>query len=40
MYWKDGLAKVELALAKGKKIYDQREDLKRRAMERDMARGE
>jgi SsrA-binding protein len=40
MYWKDGRAKVELALAKGKKTYDQREDLKRRAMEREMARGE
>lgn len=40
MYWKDGRAKVEVALARGKKTYDQREDLKRRAMERDMARGE
>lgn len=40
MYWKDGRAKVELALARGKKTYDQREDLKRRAMEREMARGE
>ncbi len=40
MYWKDGRAKVELALARGKKTYDQREDLKRRAIERDLARGE
>jgi len=38
MYWKDGRAKVELALARGKKTYDKREDLKRRAMERDIAR--
>lgn len=40
LYWKGGRAKVELALARGKKVHDQREDLKRRAMERDMARGE
>lgn len=40
MYWKGGRAKVEIALARGKKVHDQREDLKRRAMERDMARGE
>ncbi|MEO0085835.1 MAG: SsrA-binding protein SmpB [candidate division WOR-3 bacterium] len=30
-----GLAKVELALCRGKKEIDRREDLKRRAMERD-----
>ncbi len=29
-----GWAKVELALCKGKKLYDKREDLKRRAVER------
>ncbi len=40
MYWKGGRAKVELALARGKKVYDQREDLKRRTMERELARGE
>lgn len=40
IYWKGGRAKVELALARGKKVYDRREDLKKRAMERDMARGE
>ncbi len=40
MYWKGGRAKVELALVRGKKSHDQRQDLKRRAMERDMARGE
>ena len=38
LYLKDGKAKVELALAKGKKIYDRREDLKRRTMERETAR--
>ncbi len=30
-----GLAKVELALCRGKKLIDRREDLKRRAMDRD-----
>jgi SsrA-binding protein len=38
VYWKAGRAKVEIGLARGKKHHDQREDLKRRAMERDMAR--
>jgi len=33
-----GLAKLEIALAKGKKIYDKREDIKTRDMKRDMAR--
>ncbi|MCD6489847.1 MAG: SsrA-binding protein SmpB [Thermodesulfobacterium sp.] len=33
-----GLAKVELALAKGKKIYDRREEIKRRDLEREMKR--
>jgi SsrA-binding protein len=33
-----GLAKLELALAKGKKIYDKREDIKARDLKRDMAR--
>lgn len=40
LYWKAGRAKVELALARGRKTHDQREVLKRRAVERDMARGE
>lgn len=30
LYIKDGLAKLEIALAKGKKNYDKREDLRRR----------
>ena len=34
----DGWAKVTLALGQGKKLYDKREDLKRKAMERDAAR--
>jgi SsrA-binding protein len=33
-----GWAKVSLALGQGKKLYDKREDLKRRAEERDAAR--
>jgi SsrA-binding protein len=38
MYFSRGMVKVELALAKGKKVHDRREELKRRAMDRDMAR--
>ena len=37
-YFKRGKVKLEIALAKGKKTYDKREDLKRRDMERDTAR--
>jgi len=33
-----GLAKVELALAKGKKVHDRREDIKRRDLEREISR--
>lgn len=33
-----GLAKVEIALARGKKIYDKREDIKRRDISRDAER--
>ncbi|MFZ5585743.1 MAG: SsrA-binding protein SmpB [Thermodesulfobacteriota bacterium] len=39
LYFKDGRAKVELALAKGKKLYDKRQDLKKRDQEREMERG-
>ncbi len=35
---KDGWAKVELALAKGKKLYDRRETIKRREEERALRR--
>jgi len=36
IYFSDrGLAKVELALCRGRKQYDRREELRRKAMERD-----
>lgn len=38
MYFKDSWVKVLIGLAKGKKIHDKREDLKRRQDQRDMAR--
>lgn len=38
MYVKDGYAKVLIGLGKGKKKYDKREDLKRKQMNRDVAR--
>lgn len=38
IYLKDAKAKVEIALARGKKIYDRREELKRRAVQRDLER--
>lgn len=38
IYFKNGRAKIEIALGKGKKLYDQRETLKRRAEDRDAAR--
>ncbi len=31
-----GIAKVELGLAKGKKVYDRREDIKKRELEREL----
>ncbi|MFI5150237.1 MAG: SsrA-binding protein SmpB [Bacteroidia bacterium] len=34
----DGLAKLEIALAKGKKLYDKREDLKKKDAQREMQR--
>ena len=37
LYLKNGRVKVELALARGKKLYDRREDLKRRVQEREVA---
>jgi SsrA-binding protein len=37
LYFKNGLVKVELGLAKGKKLYDKREDLKKKDHQRDMA---
>ena len=38
LYFRGGKVKVELALARGKKVQDQRETLKQRAEERDTAR--
>ena len=38
LYLKGGLAKVEIALAKGKKLYDKRETIIRRETEREMDR--
>jgi SsrA-binding protein len=35
IYYKDGRAKVEVALAKGKKLHDKRETIKRRTEERE-----
>jgi SsrA-binding protein len=38
LYFKNGVAKVALALAKGKKMHDKRETTKQRDAEREMAR--
>ena len=38
LYIKNGVAKVELGLATGKKLYDKRESMSRRQAERDMER--
>ncbi|NPV73124.1 MAG: SsrA-binding protein SmpB [Pelotomaculum sp.] len=38
VYFKNGLAKIELALAKGKKIYDRREDIASRDARREIDR--
>lgn len=38
MYLKDGRAKLEIALAKGKKLYDKRDDLEKKDTERDISR--
>ena len=35
VYFVDALVKVEFAVAKGKKLYDKREDLKRKDMARE-----
>ena len=39
LYFSNGKAKVELGLAKGKKLFDKRETLKKKTMEREMERG-
>ncbi len=38
MYWKNGLAKVQIAVAQGKKLFDKRETIKQRDWERDKQR--
>ena len=38
LYIKDSIAKVEVALAKGKKLYDKRESISRRETEREIDR--
>jgi SsrA-binding protein len=38
LYFKNGFAKVELGLAKGKKLYDKREAIRRRESERELRR--
>ncbi|MFN7952986.1 MAG: SsrA-binding protein SmpB [bacterium] len=37
LYFKGGRAKLELALARGKRTHDRREDVKKREMQREMA---
>ncbi len=39
LYFLNGKVKVDLALAKGKKLFDKRETLKKKTMEREMERG-
>ena len=39
LYFLNGKVKVELGLAKGKKLYDKRETLKKKTMEREIERG-
>jgi len=38
LYFKKGFAKIELGVAKGKKEYDKREDIKTRDAKREMDR--
>lgn len=37
LYFKDGLVKVEIGLAKGKKLYDKREDMKKKDSQRELS---
>jgi SsrA-binding protein len=37
LYFKNGMVKVEVGLAKGKKLYDKREDMKKKDMKREVA---
>ena len=38
VYFKDGLAKVEIGLAKGKKLYDKRQDIAKKDQRREAER--
>lgn len=38
MYFKDGRAKLDIAIAKGKKLYDKRDDLAQKDITREIAR--
>ena len=38
VYFKDSLVKVQIGLARGKKLYDKREDMARRDVDREIAR--
>jgi len=38
LYWKNGRAKVELGLARGKRRHDKRETIRRRESDRELAR--
>ncbi len=38
MYFKDGRAKLDIAIAKGKKLYDKRDAISKKDAERDVAR--
>ncbi len=38
LYFKDGFAKIEIALAKGKKLYDKKRDLTQKAIQRETER--
>ena len=37
LYFNNGMVKVEVGLAKGKKLYDKREDMKKKDMKREVA---
>jgi SsrA-binding protein len=38
LYWKNGKVKVEIALARGKKLHDRRRELKEKAIRRELER--
>ena len=40
IYFKDSLIKIEIALAKGKKQHDKREDEKEKSIEKNLRRGQ